>query len=49
MHPAHIDKDYFNFKQDLEKDIRNEERRGELLLTCRIIHQKQTEIMATET
>lgn len=45
--PPHIDKDYFNFKQDLEKDIRNEERRGELLLTCRIIHQKSAEIMAT--
>lgn len=45
--PAQLDKDFFNFKQDLEKDIRNEERRSELLLTCRTIHLKQSEIMST--
>lgn len=45
--PAQLDKDYFNFKQDLEKDIRNEEKRSELLLTCRIIHTKSAEIMST--
>lgn len=44
--PSSLDKDYFNFKEDLAKDIRNEEKRNELMLTCRIIHTKTAEIMS---
>lgn len=45
--PTSLDKDYFNFKEDFNRDIRNEEKRGELLLTCRIIQNKTSEIMST--
>lgn len=45
--PPQLDKDFYQFKQDLEKDIKNEEKRGDLLMACRQINHKATEIMAT--